>query len=225
MQLQINDQNYVTGYCIIGSFPDGIEVPETIFEGITMEKLPYYKYIAETKSLEFDEELFNEKEKEFAEQMNQDKYNPSKLNSLYALADTIIKSDSEFVKDSEVKLNISGLYEHWKLGKYEIGDIRTYNGQVMECYQAHDNSIYPDINPDNPSTWFTFWRYLHGKSKETARPYVLSQSGAEGIYHVGEYCIFNNKIYKCIQETVYNPEEYTQGWEYVSDLILNDTSN
>ena len=64
----------------------------------------------------------------------------------------------------------AGVYDKWAAGKYEVGDIRTHAGQVWECWTAHDNAIYPDITPDNPQTWANFWRPLHGKSPETARP-------------------------------------------------------
>ena len=88
---------------------------------------------------------------------------------------------------------------------------KKYNGQTWECFQAHDNSVYPDINPNN-AAWFTFWRPLHGKSSETARPFVPVK-GAHDMYHTGEYAYFNGKLYKCIQDTAYSPEDYDRAWQ------------
>ena len=111
------------------------------------------------------------------------------------------------------KLATAGLYESWKLGNYAVGDIRNYNGQTWECIQAHDNAVYPDITPDNPQTWHTFWRPLHGKSAETARPWVKPQFGTTDMYLAGEYMIWTDgKRYKCLFDTVYSPEEYAQAW-------------
>ena len=50
---------------------------------------------------------------------------------------------------SDDKLRISGVYETWTPGAYEVGDVRNYSGQTWECFQAHDNATYSDITPDN----------------------------------------------------------------------------
>ena len=120
------------------------------------------------------------------------------------------------VDDDDKRIRASGLYEGWTLGSYQVGDIRNANGQTWECFQAHDNAIYPDINPDN-SAWYTFWRPLHGKSPETARPYTPVQ-GAHDMYHAGEYMIYTDgKTYRCTQDTAYSPEDYAQAWEVYTE--------
>lgn len=140
------------------------------------------------------------------------KYIPSELDSIRIFAKSYLKSNAP--KDTEEKMLLSGLYETWELGKYEIGDIRNYAGQTWECHQAHDNSIYPDITPDNAQTWATFWKPLHGTSKETARPWVKPWAGTTDMYRTGEYMVYTDgKIYKCLSDTVYSPEEYAQAWE------------
>lgn len=89
------------------------------------------------------------------------------------------------ITDDDQRIRASGLYEDWQAGSYQVGDIRNAVGQTWECFQAHDNAVYPDIAPDN-SAWFTFWRPLHGKSPDTARPFVpvqgahVNESGADG---------------------------------------------
>ena len=96
--------------------------------------------------------------------------------------------------------------------KYAVGDIRNTGGQTWECFQAHDNAIYPDITPDS-AAWFTFWRPLHGKTPETARPFVLVQ-GSHDMYRAGEYMIWTDgAAYKCLQDTNFSPEDYPQAWE------------
>src|SRR5699024_8372207 len=76
-------------------------------------------------------------------------------------------------------------------------------------------ATYPDINPDN-AAWYTFWRPLHGKTPETARPFVPVQ-GAHDMYRVGEYMIYTDGItYKCVRDTNFSPTDYPQAWEAVN---------
>ena len=149
-----------------------------------------------------------------------ERYIPSMQKSFeFALKKLI---DLKSMGESE-KISISGLYDEWELGEYSVGDIRNHAGQTWECWTAHDNAIYPDINPDNPQTWANFWRPLHGKSPETARPWVKPQYGTTDMYHAGEYMVYTDeKVYKCLSDTVYSPEEYAQAWRVVGEASEPD---
>lgn len=119
---------------------------------------------------------------------------------------------SDSVQDDDSRIRVSGLYEPWTAGKYEAGDICNAGGQTWECFQAHDNATYPDIKPGS-AAWFTFWRPLHGKSPETARPFVPVQ-GAHDMYHAGEYMVWTDgSIKRATQDTAYSPEDYSPAWE------------
>ena len=116
------------------------------------------------------------------------------------------------------RIRASGLYQDWQAGVYAAGDIcnTVAEGklQTWECFQAHDNAAYPDIVPGN-AAWFTFWRPLHGKTPETARPFVPVQ-GSHDLYRTGEYMVYTDGIpYRCIQDTNFSPEEYGAAWEKV----------
>lgn len=78
-------------------------------------------------------------------------------------------ANGKTVETDDQRLRASGLFAEWAAGSYQVGDIRNAKDQTWECFQAHDNATYPDINPDN-AAWYTFWRPLHGKSPETAGP-------------------------------------------------------
>ena len=148
-------------------------------------------------------------------QMLNAQYIPSKQKSFDFAFQKILGSTE--LEDSE-KISVSAFYPNWVLGKYEVGDVRNYAGQTWECWTAHDNAIYPDINPDNPQTWANFWRPLHGTSKETARPFVKPQYGTTDMYHAGEYMVWTDgNTYRCKENTAYNPEEYAQAWELYSE--------
>ena len=110
------------------------------------------------------------------------------------------------------RIRASGLYANWTLGNYQVGDIRNAQNQTWECFQAHDTTTYPDIQPGN-AAWYTFWRPLHGRTPETARPWVAPQ-GAHDMYKAGEYMVYTDGItYRCLSDTAYSPEDYAQAWE------------
>lgn len=135
---------------------------------------------------------------------------PSAESSAVIMMKALLKTQP--VDDDDERIKVSGLYDDWSAGNYSVGDIRNANGQTWECYQAHDNTVYPDITPDNTAR-YTFWRPLHGKTPETARPWVAPQ-GAHDMYHTGEYMIYTDgKLYKCLSDTNFSPEEYPQAWE------------
>lgn len=121
------------------------------------------------------------------------------------------------VENGDDKIWVSGLYEDWTPGNFLVGDIRNANGQTWECSQNHNNSEFPDINPDNIQTWANFWHPLHGRTPETARPWVQPTYGTTDIYHTGEYMIFTDGyMYKCLSDTNFSPDEYAAAWEKVS---------
>lgn len=116
------------------------------------------------------------------------------------------------IDTDDKRIRASGLYREWVAGAYSPADIRNANGQTWECYQAHDNAVYPDIHPDN-AAWFTFWRPLHGTSPETARPFVHPTHSMD-IYRKGEYMIWTDgTLMRCKEDTAYSPDEYAAAWE------------
>lgn len=144
--------------------------------------------------------------------------------TLDALASSIYVSRlalaGKVVEDDDQRLRASGLYEDWRSGSFKVGDIRNTRNedgtvaQTWECYADHDNAVYPDIAPDN-AAWFTFWRPLHGKTRETARPWV-KPTHSKDIYLNGEYMIFADGLtYRCIAPdgTDFSPTEYAPFWE------------
>ena len=116
------------------------------------------------------------------------------------------------VTDEDVRIRASALYPDWSAGAHAAGESCNAGGQTWECYQAHDNAVYPDIAPGN-AAWYTFWRPLHGNSIATARAWV-QPTGAHDIYRAGEYMIWTDgQVYKCLSDTAYSPGEYAQAWE------------
>ena len=116
------------------------------------------------------------------------------------------------VTDEDTRIRASALYPDWAAGAHAVGESCNALSQTWECYQAHDNAVYPDIAPGN-AAWYTFWRPLHGKSMATARAWV-QPTGAHDIYRAGEYMIWTDgQVYKCLSDTAYSPGEYAAAWE------------
>lgn len=126
---------------------------------------------------------------------------------------TAIEKARSAVTDNNDRLAISVLYAAWVAGNHTKGEIYTANNQVWECFQSYDNAVHPDIKPSN-AAWYTFNRPLHGTTPETARDFV-QPTGAHDMYHVGEYAIFNEKLYHCITDTAHSPADYAAAWELI----------
>lgn len=106
------------------------------------------------------------------------------------------------------------LFEEWKPGKYEKGDVRVHDGQVWRCCQPHDNKNNPDIEPGkSPAQWVPY----HTTDPAKAKPFI-QPTMAEDSYQKGEVCLWTDgKVYRSIMETAntYSPTDYPQGWEVV----------
>lgn len=194
---------------------------KTKIDGITdiIDESLYSEHLKDVSSYKIEDGKFvalKTKEEVLAGLLNA-RYIPDPLISMKNFIKSYIAEQPP--KDDTQKIAISGLYDNWETGKYEVGDIRNYAGQTWECHQAHDNAVYPDITPNNLSVWATFWRPLHAKSKETARPWIKPQYGTTDMYHAGEYMVYTDeKVYKALRDTVYSPEEYAADWEMVEIL-------
>lgn len=119
----------------------------------------------------------------------------------------------ESVDTDDKRIRASGLYDDWTPGNHTVGEVYNAAGQTWECFQNYDNAVYPDIKPGE-AAWFTFNRPLHGKTRETARPFV-HPTHAEDIYRYSEWMIWTDGLpYECIAEngTNFSPEEYPGGW-------------
>ena len=121
-----------------------------------------------------------------------DRYYRALASAIYCGA---MSANGRTITTDDQRLRTSGLYQEWTEMAYGVGDIRNANGQTW--------------------AWFTFWRPLHGKSPETARPFVPVM-GAHDMYRAGEYMIYTDgQTYRCKSDTNYSPEEYAQAWEVV----------
>ena len=204
-----DQDGYLYNFAIIGTVDGGtdVETPEGVSEDELMEN--YAAYRLENGALVLDEAKLAAMQAAAEQAALTARYIPSEAQSAAAVGRLVLAQMAGL--DDDARIRVSGLYELWTAGKYEVGDIRNSGGQTWACFQAHDCAVYPDIKPGS-AAWFTFWRPLHGKSPETARPFVPVQ-GAHDMYKIGEYAVFEDALYKCAQDTAYSPADYPQAWE------------
>ena len=140
-----------------------------------------------------------------------DSYIPTPEQSAVLMMRSVFAEQSADMDDDTI-IRYSGLADEWQPGDHKNGDIYNADSQTWECYQPYNNDVYPDVKPGNPA-WFTFNRPLHGKSPETARPFVPVQ-GSHDMYRAGEYAVFTDgKKYRCKSDTAYSPADYPDAWE------------
>ncbi|MFR2345815.1 MAG: hypothetical protein ACLS68_13010 [Acutalibacteraceae bacterium] len=211
MHILLKD-SYVESYAVIGSIDNGIEIEDPPAEVLEDFVLHYTAYRLENGALVLDEAKLAAMQAAAEQAALTARYIPSEAQSAAAVGRLVLAQMAGL--DDDARIRVSGLYEPWAAGQFEAGDIRNHGGQTWECFQAHDCAVYPDIRPGSDA-WFTFWRPLHGKSPETARPFVPVQ-GAHDMYKIGEYAVFEAALYKCAQDTAYSPADYPQAWEIVT---------
>lgn len=204
-------EGYLENFAIIGTVDGGmdVEAPEGVSEDELMEN--YAAYRLENGALVLDEAKLAAMQADAEQAALTARYIPSEAQSAAAVGQMVLAQMAGL--DDDARIRVSGLYEPWSAGQFEVGDIRNHGGQTWACFQAHDCAVYPDIKPGSDA-WFTFWRPLHGKSPETARPFVPVQ-GAHDMYKIGEYVVFEDALYKCVQDTAYSPADYAPAWEKV----------
>ena len=119
----------------------------------------------------------------------------------------------EDIKDDVKKINESNLLiRNWTFGSHEVGEVRSYKDIPYRCVQSHTCTEEQDWTPPNtPALWMQY----HGTSPESARPWI-QPLGAHDMYKNGEYMIWTDgKIYQCLVDTIYSPNDYMQAWNVV----------
>lgn len=127
---------------------------------------------------------------------------------LFAIRE-IIKKYLFKIKDDPKEINSSVfVIENWMPGVYTVEDIRKYEEVPYKCVQSHDSTTSPDWTPLNlPALWMQY----HGTSAETARNWI-QPTGAQDMYKLGEWMIFDSILYECLIDTTYSPIDYPAAW-------------
>ena len=123
-----------------------------------------------------------------------------------------VKSLRESATDEQA-VEAVGIYPVWAAGKsYEIGIRVQYDGILYRCLQSHDSQA--DWTPDATPALFTEVA-LPGEIPVWKQP-----TGAQDAYNTGDkvwYPSEDTTVYQStIDNNVWSPDEYPQGWEAVT---------
>ena len=134
------------------------------------------------------------------------------LESVIRYARMKLLEEIALADDKTVGIACKGLFPVYEQGKYhDVGEVVLHpeTGNPRECITAYDGAVQTDWTIDTA----TLWKPWHSRKPEYALPYE-APTAAHDMYHSGEYIIWTDGlIYHCIQDTNFNPEEWSQAWE------------
>jgi hypothetical protein len=89
---------------------------------------------------------------------------------------------------------------------------KTTVGRVVKLLQKYDSTIYTREPEEYPALWGFVW----SNDPKHAKPFVSISTSP---YMIGNCCSENNAVYRSlIDNNVYAPSIYPQGWEKVEEV-------
>lgn len=106
----------------------------------------------------------------------------------------------------------ANMFINWsEVGSYNLNDYRTYEGKLYKCLHAHEGQAdwTPDVSP-------ALWKKV-GITENGIPEWSQPISSADA-YMTGDEVMYNGVHYKStIDNNVWSPEAYPQGWEDVTE--------
>lgn len=93
---------------------------------------------------------------------------------------------------------------------YKAGFVcRSPSGRLVKLLQPYDSTVYTQTPEELPAQWGFYW----SQNPEDALPFVALSTSP---YMTGDCCTENGVVYRStIDNNVWPPSEYPQGWEEV----------
>lgn len=93
---------------------------------------------------------------------------------------------------------------------YKAGFVcRSPSGRMVRLLQPYDSTVYTQTPEELPAQWGFYW----SQNPEDALPFVALSTSP---YMTGDCCTENGVVYRsAIDNNVWPPSEYPQGWEEV----------
>lgn len=123
------------------------------------------------------------------------------------MTDTEIIDKEEYIPEWNQEKDYSNI---------KIGTPIKFEEQIYTLLQPHNASYYPGTNP---SILPALWRIKHTTDPLKAKPWVKPTSTSD-MYLKDECMIFENKVYKCLRDTIYSPVEYSADWEHIKEIYF-----
>lgn len=140
------------------------------------------------------------------------------LNQMRAIGKMMAKQAQEkAAADPEAAneiIDMSPLLKAWKPGtmdkpvKYDLHDVRIYEGLPWWCVTAHTHYGEPGWEPGENTA---LWAQYHGRDADHALPF---KAEGHNPYNAGHWCLENNVAYKCLRDgVVHPPSVLPDAWE------------
>jgi hypothetical protein len=182
---------------------------------VAIDDYANYIYKGDTVITEDEEVYIIVGAKTAAERQQEEK--DAAITEIKEQSDAKYNSIIDFAKASgvsDVDINVvtqKDAYPQWELKKWAVNDVVEYKGIVYYCTTAYDGTVQTNWTP---ATAHTYWYRYHGKTPQTAVPWFVQN--ASDAYAIGEYCVFDGKIYKSkANANVHSPSVVPANWELV----------
>lgn len=200
--------------------PKQVKIGDSVVFNPTEEQLKQLGY----KELEFSEEpkievktqkavpRFEEQEDKILQVWDVLPSQPDYTEAILKMQKTALLKQVSESEDKTIGIQCMALFDAYAQNKqHEKGEVALHpeTGYPYECMTAYDGTVQQDWTIDNR----TLWKSWHSRKKEYALPWE-QPTGAHDMYKAGEYMIWTDgKIYQCITDTNYSPDEYKQAWK------------
>ena len=142
-------------------------------------------------------------EKAMYNQGRNDALSTQKLAS--KMTDTELNEKDDTIPDFQAAVKVENMLNR------QIGFVcKSSAGRVVRLLQPYDSNIFPQ----EPEELTAQWGFAWSTDPKKAKPFV---SIATSPYNKGDCCIFDNVVQRSkIDNNVYSPKEYPDGWEIVN---------
>lgn len=117
---------------------------------------------------------------------------------------TELNAEDMYIPDFKIAVTKKNMLER------PIGFIcKSSAGRVVKLLQRYDSSIYTE----EPEAYASLWGFVWSTDPKKAKPFIAMSTSP---YMTGDCCLENNEVYRSkIDNNVYAPSAYPQGWEKV----------
>lgn len=121
---------------------------------------------------------------------------------------TQLNAESEYIPDFTASKTVCNM-----LRRSSGFVCKSTAGRVVKLLQPYDSDIFTSEPEELPAQWGFAW----STDPTKALPFVALSTSP---YNKNDCCTENNKVYRSlINNNVWAPSAYSQGWEEVTDVI------
>ena len=131
-----------------------------------------------------------------------------------ALTGTELNAESEYIPDFKAACAKMNMLER-KAGQTDGFVCKSSAGRVVRLIQSYDSTVYlhEDGTPWEPEELPAQWRFVWSTDPAHALPFVAISTSP---FMKGNCCMDDGEIYRStIDNNVWKPSEYPDGWEAV----------